>query len=258
MDFRPVETNLRDSFRALAENRPRTDLLEYPGVTIASAGVTFQMFNAAFLSEPVDSTNTLQVRIELARLHFARREMQWSLWICEDWLAKPTRKHLSKLCWDAGLRLVSEHPGMALHSLTPGRPQPRDFEIAEVDSAERLEHFRTVGAECFRVPPVWFAEVFRNEVWQAAKFRSFVGYREGKPVSTSALVVKDGIAGIYNVATLAPHRGRGYAEAITRHSILAAGPVGNTILQSTTLGFRMYQRMGFRETTRILVYASDL
>lgn len=258
MDFQPVETNLRDSFRALAEGRPRADRIEYPGITIASLGVMFQMFNAAFFNAPVETLDALQIRVELARLHFARREMMWSFWVCEDWLARPIRRHLSKICHDSGLRLVSEHPGMTLEALRPSRPRPRDFQIEEVDSSARLAHFRTIGAECFRVPPAWFAEVFRDEVWQAGKFRSFVGYRNGVPVTTAALVFKDSTAGIYNVATLPAHRGRGYAEAATRHAILSAGPAEQVILQATTSGFRMYQRMGFRESTRILVYASDL
>src|ERR1700733_13821453 len=47
MDFHPVEENLRQSFRVLAAGRPRCDVIELPGVSIASLGVAFQMFNAA-------------------------------------------------------------------------------------------------------------------------------------------------------------------------------------------------------------------
>ena len=54
-DFRPVEANLRESFRVLARGRERADVMELPGVSIASLGATFQMFNAAFLNAPVGS-----------------------------------------------------------------------------------------------------------------------------------------------------------------------------------------------------------
>ena len=53
MDFHPVEQNLRQSFRILAAARERADVCEIEGVSIASLGATFQMFNAAFLASPV-------------------------------------------------------------------------------------------------------------------------------------------------------------------------------------------------------------
>ena len=49
VEFQPVESNLRASFRILAGDRPRGEVREIGGISIASAGVTFQMFNAAFL-----------------------------------------------------------------------------------------------------------------------------------------------------------------------------------------------------------------
>ena len=62
MDFRTIEENLRQSFRLLASSQPAGEVREAGGVTIASAGVTFQMFNAAFLSSPVESDRELEDR----------------------------------------------------------------------------------------------------------------------------------------------------------------------------------------------------
>jgi len=63
MDFHPVEENLRQSFRALAAERPGASTAELPGVSIACLGVRFQMFNAAFLSGPVDGAGVLEARL---------------------------------------------------------------------------------------------------------------------------------------------------------------------------------------------------
>ena len=52
MEFESVAANLRESFRVVAAHRCGGELQEMDGVSIASAGVTFQMFNAAFLSAP--------------------------------------------------------------------------------------------------------------------------------------------------------------------------------------------------------------
>ena len=72
MDFHPVEANLRQSFRILASGRAGADILELPGVSVASLGVYFQMFNAAFLNGPVFSQAELEICLETARDHFAR------------------------------------------------------------------------------------------------------------------------------------------------------------------------------------------
>lgn len=260
MSFHPVEENLRESFRLLADGRERSDVAEFPGLSLASLGVAFQMFNGAFLNAPVETRGALVSLVERAKRHFEFRRMGWSLWVCEDWIEKSVRRQLSRVCADAGLRLVSDLPGMAAQVVVDGRPQPRDLEIVEVESAAAMLDFRLVGSACFRVPPLWFAEVFRDEVWRQGRFRSFVGYRKGEPVATSALVFANQTAGIYNVATLPEHRGRGFAEAMTRFAVQAASSTGDrpesVILQSTAQGYRMYQKMGFRDVTRILVYAS--
>lgn len=256
MNFQPVEANLRESFRALAAGRDRADVTELSGVTLASLGVTFQMFNAAFLNEPVETRSALIQRVEMACRHFDSKKMPWSFWVCEDWIAGDVRRAVSRVCADFGLRFVSDLPGLAAVELEAGRSRPVDLEIVEVASTSRMLDFRAVGALCFRVPPAWFAEVFRDEVWRGGRFRCFVGYRDGAPVATSALLEDWGVAGIYNVATLPGQRHRGYAEAVTRHAIRAARRADTAILQSTAEGGRMYRKMGFRDVTRILVYAS--
>ena len=53
MTFETVADNLRESFRVIAASRAPGEIRELRGVSIAAAGVAFQMFNAAFLSEPV-------------------------------------------------------------------------------------------------------------------------------------------------------------------------------------------------------------
>jgi len=68
-----VEENLRHSFtgsgssRGSGEGAP--DARRQPS---ASAGVAFQMFNAAFLLTPVTGDHELDQRIAIAKIHFRR------------------------------------------------------------------------------------------------------------------------------------------------------------------------------------------
>jgi len=280
MEFRAVEENLRQSFRVLATGRPAADVSELRGVTIASLGAQFQMFNAAFLSAPVETVEELEERVETARAHFAARAMDWSFWFCQDWLASGARRKLSRACQGAGLRLCAEMPGMVAAEIRkPGRRLP-EMEFRRVVRGQEVEDFRAVGATCFHVPLGWFSEVFDHDMARRAEFVCWVGYVGGEPVATAATVrAPAAVIGVYNVATAPAHRGRGYGESITRYAIDAArassadgsdaarasraggsgaARLGNdrVILQSTSHGYGLYQRMGFGEVTRIVVYNS--
>src|SRR5947209_4310742 len=92
MDFQPIADNLRESFRVIAASRGAGDVRELPGVSIASAGVTFQMFNSAFLNSPVTTEADLTQRVHLANLHFDHIGQEWAFWICEDFLEPRVRR----------------------------------------------------------------------------------------------------------------------------------------------------------------------
>jgi GNAT superfamily N-acetyltransferase len=257
--FHCVADNLRQSFRALADGKPRAAVVELPGVSIASLGVTFQMFNAAFPSASLDTQAALEGRLRSAKAHFERSQLRWAFWICEDWLATGVRRKLSRTCENLGLRLSSEMPGMFADRIRPTTRELPVIDARRVQSIEILEDFRGLGSICFHVPIAWFSEVFDPAVAAHQSFVCWVGYHDGLPVATAATVSSRGVIGLYNVATAPEYRQRGYGEAITRHAIDDAfrknghSPV---VLQSTPEGLRLYGRMGFRQVTRVLVYNS--
>ena len=258
MEYQRVADNLRDSFRTIAAARAGGEVRELHGVSIASAGVTFQMFNAAFLSGPVESEAELKQRILLANLHFNARGQEWAYWVCEDWIDPHARKRSRRLIEQQGLRLSTGLPGMiAERVLPPVKPLPR-IEVRRVRDTVTRNAFCEIGSTCFHVPLSWFREVFDNDaVWE--RFASYVGYADGEPVSTTAMVQGGGAIGFYNVATLPGSRRCGYGEAVMRHALaesrseLGTMPV---VLQSTPAGLHLYERMGFRTVARVAVYAS--
>ena len=245
----------------LAVGRRRGDVLELPGVTIASLGVSFQMFNAAFLNGPVEGPGEMECRLELARSHFRSRSLPWAFWICEDWLDRSTRRGLAHACARFGLRLSSEMPGMVAERLTSQKRQLPELEIRRVDSSGVLDDFRGVGSVCFHVPLPWFSEVFDGSLpVERRGFVCWVGYHGGQPVATAATLFAHGVVGLYNIATAPGQRGRGFAEALTRYAAGAALEEAGAVplvLESTSLGFRLYDRLGFRTVTGIAVYNSS-
>ncbi len=253
-----MESNLRDSFRVLAERNARGEIRELPGVTIAASGVVFQMFNAAFLSGPVETEQEMDRCIRNAEMHFDTRGLEWAFWLCEDWLDARSRRRARYIFSHRGLRLSVELPGMFCESLLPPERGLPKLEIRRVHNGPTREDFCALGSTCFNVPLPWFCEVFEDpHVWQ--DFVGYVGYHEGEPVCTAATVTGSGVVGLYNVGTLPSYRRKGFGEVMVRHALERAWAEHGrlpSILQSTPAGLRMYERMGYRAVTRITVFAS--
>jgi len=258
VEFQLVADNLRESFRTIASCRTAGELLELQGVSIASAGATFQMFNTAFLSSPVATERELKQRILQAIEHFDSRGQEWAYWVCEDWIDQPARKRSRRLFEHHGMRLATELPGMIADRILPPVNSLPQVEVRRVKGQPTWDAFCEIGSVCFHVPITWFREVFDNDgVWD--RFVSYVGYVDGEAVSTTSLVSGAGVTGVYNVATLPGFQRRGYGEAVMRHALAdrwRQGSAGRVILQSTPAGLRLYERMGFRQVARVAVYSS--
>jgi ribosomal protein S18 acetylase RimI-like enzyme len=258
VNFVTVADNLRESFRVIASSRGPGELRELRGVSIAAAGVSFQMFNSAFLSEPVTSEAELARRIMLASVHFNARGLEWAYWVCDDWIEPRARKRARQLFEKHGLRHSVDLPGLVAERLRPPARKLPYLDVQRVHGGGTASDFCAIGSACFHVPLTWFCEVFDSErVWEA--FLAYVGYVEGEPISTAAVVVGSGALGVYNVATLPERQCRGYGEAVMRYALDDARRITGieqTILQSTPAGLRLYHRMGYRTVTKVSVYST--
>ncbi len=258
MNFETVSDNLRESFRVIAASRAAGENRELRGVSIASAGATFQMFNSAFLSEPVTGDADLTQRILLADAHFNTRGQEWAYWVCEDWLPGASRKRYRHLFERLGLRHSVDLPGMVAEQVAPPARRLPAMEVLRVCPGPVRDAFCAIGALCFNVPVTWFGEVFDSaSVWE--NFAGYVAYVNQEPVSTAAIVLGGSAMGVYNVATVPGHRRRGYGEAVMRYALedtASRHGIARSVLQSTPAGYKLYQRMGYRTVTQVGVFSS--
>ncbi len=255
MDFQSVDCNLRHCFAVLAGQRASARIHAEAGVQLGSLGVGFHLFNAAFLDGPVEDEADLEKRIEFAAQQIGSGRLKWSFWLCESWLPPGVRRRAEKVFRRNGLSPVSEMPGMVAEGLNPIRRALPSVEIRSVSDDPTRAAFCEIGSTCFNVPISWFSEVFDPDMKLRPGFAAYVGYVDGRPVTTAATVVSGDIAGIYNVGTMPGLRRRGYAEALVRFAIAQTG-CRRSILQASLHGLSMYERMGYRAVCNFRVFTS--
>lgn len=259
MDFHPVEENLRQSFRILAARRERADVCEFDGISIASLGASFQMFNAAFLNSFVEDESDLERRIATAGVHFASRRLDWAFWMCDSFLDRRLQRKATRVFSRMGMTLSSELPAMAAETLSKHTRRSPEIEIRLVCDEKSRRAFCEIGAVCFHVPLKWFEEVFDQRMNDRREFVSWLAYLDGEPVATAATVIAADVIGVYNVGTLPDHRGMGIGEELVRFAVSCAAKgsgIVRTVLQSTSYGYSLYRRMGYRVVGQVLVFTS--
>ena len=147
-----------------------------------------------------------------------------------------------------GLTATERVPGMA-GAIEDIAERTSELEVIRVATADGFAQALAVAAEGFGLPDDFLAPLYMLEVTGLDGFEVYLGRVDGRDVTTAVGYVVDGDVGIYNVATPAEHRGRGYGAAITSHAVRQGFAAGADFayLQSSPIGESVYRRLGFRE-----------
>lgn len=236
------------------------ELREMPGVAAISCGRNYPVFNSALLTTPVPGINGgLSTRVALASIYFRALRWGWSYWVCHDLLDKESLRNLAGTCRNYGLDPVVVAPGMYTEQLLPpSRPVP-SLEIREVNTPASRLAFAHLVSIIFDLPFQMTMTVYGPEANWTPEYAGFLGYVGDRPVTMAMVNVSDNCCGFYSVGTVPGHRRRGYAEALMRSACdRLRERVGfeGCVLQSSTVGRRLYERMGFRAVTHFSVFRS--
>ncbi len=171
--------------------------------------------------------------------------------------------NLSRYLTAYGLTYYQDGPGMAsdLNLLPATLSLPAGCTIEAVESQEVLDEWIKTSALIFagtsnEIDPDYVA-FERCLGWEADQpYRRFLARLHGDPVATSAMFLDAGVAGLYSVGTLPAARRRGIGTAISLAPLLSARARGYTlaVLESSSIGYTMYARLGFREFCRVRSY----
>ncbi len=253
-EIRAVADNLLQALRFFGQARQDAEIRDVPGMTLIFCGLNYAAFNAALLARPIETDRNELVRsIQLAISQFDAKNLRWTYWLCDDFLSQPLRRESAHLFGMYGLRPLTEAPGMYAHGLAPpDRPLP-PIALRDVADEPTRAAFAEIMSNAFDIPQSVSDAVYGAErAWQG-KFRGYVGYSNGMPVTTAAAMITGDVIGLYSVATLPRYRRLGFAEAIMRKVIEQSG-FERSVLQSTSSGFSLYEKMGYRAVTKFRVY----
>ena len=212
-----------------------------------ATGIPAAFFNGVYVTAPVaEPEATVREAIEFMSAH----HVPWLLWVREgvdDALLDAGRR--------AGLRDAGGPPGMvlpALPSIGERTASPNGFEVEVVVDDAGIETFADVAASGFEMPLEVVRRLVTGETIADPDTIAVIGSVGGAPVSVALASISGTTIGIYNVATPAEHRRRGYGEAITWAAIDAGAERGgdHAALQASELGAPVYRSMGFVDVGR--------
>jgi ribosomal protein S18 acetylase RimI-like enzyme len=150
-----------------------------------------------------------------------------------------------------GFQVDNHTPGMALDLAALPPPVQHPLTIQRVEDRRTLAVWAHTFTQGYGLPetmtPVFLALL--DSLGTGLPFRHYLGSLQDKPVAASTLFLGAGVAGIYNVATLAEARGQGIGSAMTLIPLHEARELGYRagVLQSSEMGYLVYQRLGFQK-----------
>jgi GNAT superfamily N-acetyltransferase len=168
-------------------------------------------------------------------------------------------KDMGSILMKFGFLDVYHQAGMALEleDISNQVVTKNGLEIEIVEDKENLRQWIDVVSTVFGIKVDF--ELLKYLYFEP-EARFYIGNFEGKPVTSLMLYLSSGVAGLHAVSTLKEFRGRGFGLAISMIALLDAYKMGYKvgILQASTLGERVYRKLGFRKFCDIISYELDI
>ena len=210
------------------------------GLTLYSSGAQHPQLNGVmWLGSGELATRVVEARRRLAGL-------PWLWWVSSDSDPETLATLLA-----AGGQQVGVAPVMAIRTdAVRTLPGPADLRIERLQEGSPLTPWVTAYAPAMGVmeadiPLVVAAEAARTD--DPGSLTRFEGRIDGEIVGVSELLIADGVAGVYLVATAEAFRRRGVGAAMTSAALALAREHGFPVatLQASPLGEPLYRAMGF-------------
>ncbi len=238
-----MRQNMRAFYRLLGERSPGGTVVQSEGLlaAVVPSCPRQSVVNGVVYEHPDEVRDTHR---KLVATYAAARVDAWRVWVPE------TDRALAQWLEQAGHKLAGRPRAMTL-----------DLDGAELEADRELDweqgtdaaSLASLNEEAYGLPAGEFAAV--TEALAAGAAFYFARDR-GEPAACLATIGQDGDCGIYCVATRTGSRRQGLASALLCHALLDAQARGCTTssLQSSLMGFSVYERLGYRDRGAVEVW----
>jgi len=244
-----ADRNRVSTFRSVLATAPSPGHVHDDEVTLLSSGLPVPLFNPAFVRRSEDPVALVARVLD----HYGVLGLPFLISFRDE-----VAPGLADACDAAGL---VEHWRPALMVLDPipstVPPAPSGLHLSRVTAAT-VDDYAGVLSAGFAMPREFADALVGPWLFRGTECAGFIGTIDAEPLGSAALFVSDGVAGVYNIATVPQSCRRGVGTAMTWAAIEAGREAGAgcAILQASEQGEPVYQRMGFVTPTRYRQFQS--
>lgn len=243
----------------LSSLAPASACFEGVGVKATSTGLPIPLLNLVSSKgyPPGTSDETVVSEIKAVKAFFAERNVPWYWWLGPN--HRPP--HLAQILEQHNL--VFDHPllpAMIAPLLPPVARPNHDLQVWLAISHSDLQAASQIRHVAFRFPDgagLDYFEAMANDWLAGSPARLFLArVGDGPPAAMGALIMGNGLPGVYVMATLPEWRRRGLGKAILSRILSEAASEGHRfiVLTASRLGYPLYRQFGFEHAFDYTIY----
>lgn len=256
--MKAMERNLAAHAAHLHPYVEGTEVFEVGDFQVSDSGLDHDTYNIVSRANFERGFEDEDVREISSYIQRVKRPFSW--WVADDAALAEAERALSSVGAEAG---ETEEVMIAdLRSSSQESVPPRGVDIVAVRDGDRLDDYARILAANWNPPAADVARFLHaagmESRWMHSAARRFlVAYENDEAVAGAEVHIAAGVAGLYGIATLESHRGRGIASALVSAGLAwaRAARTDVAVLQATREGSGVYRRHGFGTIGRCTEFA---